>query len=70
MDTQFFLSMDPPTVTYQEKRAGVRNGKYDFTLFNIQKIAAQMNAEMGKGVQDTIVELFDKMTENTGISDD
>ena len=37
--------------------------KYDFTLFNIQKIAAQMNAEMGKGVQDTIVELFDKMTE-------
>ena len=37
--------------------------KYDFTLFNIQKIAAQMNAEMGKGIQDTIVELFDKMTE-------
>lgn len=37
--------------------------KYDFTLFNIQKIAAQMNAEMGKGIQDTLVELFDKMTE-------
>ncbi len=37
--------------------------KYDFTLFNIQKIAAQMNAEMGKRIQDTIVELFDKMTE-------
>lgn len=37
--------------------------KYDFTLFNIQKIAAQMNAEMGRGIQDTIVELFDKMTE-------
>ena len=37
--------------------------KYDFTLFNIQKIAAKMNAEMGKGIQDTIVELFDKMTE-------
>lgn len=37
--------------------------KYDFTLFNIQKIAAQMNAEMNQGVQDTIVELFDKMTE-------
>ncbi len=37
--------------------------KYDFTLFNIQKIAAQMNAEMGRDIQDTIVELFDKMTE-------
>ena len=37
--------------------------KYDFTMFNIQKIAAQMNAEMNQGVQDTIVALFDKMTE-------
>lgn len=37
--------------------------KYDFTLFNIQKIAAQMNAEMNQGVQDTIVALFDRMTE-------
>lgn len=37
--------------------------KYDFTLFNIQKVAAQMNAEMGRGIQGTIVELFDKMTE-------
>lgn len=37
--------------------------RYDFTLFNIQKIAAQMNAEMNQGVQDTIVALFDKMTE-------
>ena len=36
--------------------------KYDFTLFNIQKIAAQMNSEMSQGVQDTIVALFDKMT--------
>lgn len=35
---------------------------YDFTLFNIQKVAAQMNAEMNRGVQDTIVALFDKMT--------
>lgn len=33
--------------------------KYDFTLFNIQKIAAQMNAEMGKGIQDTMLELID-----------
>ena len=37
--------------------------KYDFTLFNIQKIAAQMNAEMNQGIQDTIVALFDKMTQ-------
>jgi len=36
---------------------------YDFTLFNIQKISAQMNVEMGQGVQDTIMVLFDKMTE-------
>jgi hypothetical protein len=35
---------------------------YDFTLFNIQQVAAEMNAEMGKGIQDTIVALFDKMT--------
>lgn len=37
--------------------------KYDFTLFNIQKVAAQMNSEMSQGVQDTIVALFDKMTQ-------
>ncbi len=36
---------------------------YDFTLFNIQQIAEQMNAEMGKGIQETIVALFDKLTE-------
>jgi len=35
---------------------------YDFTLFNIQAIAAEMNAEMGKGIEETIVALFDKMT--------
>ena len=36
---------------------------YDFTLFNIQQILTQMNAEMGQGIQDTIVSLFDRMTE-------
>lgn len=36
--------------------------KYDFSLFNIQQIMTEMNAEMGKGIQDTIVALFDKMT--------
>lgn len=40
-----------------------RMADYDFTLFNIQQIAEQMNAEMGKGIQDTIVALFDKFTE-------
>lgn len=36
---------------------------FDFTLFNIQQIAEQMNAEMDKGIQETIVALFDKLTE-------
>lgn len=36
---------------------------YDFTMFNIQQIVTQMNAEMGQGIQDTIVKLFDRMTE-------
>ena len=36
---------------------------YDFTLFNIQQVMTQMNAEMGQGIQETIVKLFDRMTE-------
>lgn len=53
------------TSNLREKYMGMveQMAKYDFTLFNIQKIAAQMNAEMNQGVQDTIVALFDKMTE-------
>lgn len=35
---------------------------YDFTPFNIQQVALEMNAEMGKGVEDTIVEMFEQMT--------
>lgn len=35
---------------------------YDFTLFNIQQIMVDMNAEMSQGIQDTIVALFDRMT--------
>lgn len=35
---------------------------YDFTLFNIQQIITEMNAELSQGIQDTIVALFDKMT--------
>lgn len=36
---------------------------YDFTLFNIQQVLTQMNAEIGQGIQETIVKLFDRMTE-------
>ncbi len=36
---------------------------YDFSIFNIQAIAAELNAEMGKGIESTIVSLFDKLTE-------
>lgn len=36
---------------------------YDFTLFNIQQIVTQMNAELGQGIEETIVAMFDRMTE-------
>ena len=39
-----------------------RMKEYDFTLFNIQQIATEMNAEMCQGIEDTIVALFDRMT--------
>ena len=45
---------------YREKVSAMAD--FDFTLFNIQQIAEQMNAEMGKGIQETIVALFDKLT--------
>ena len=35
---------------------------YDFTLFNIQQVMTEMNAEMNQGIQDTIVALFERMT--------
>ncbi len=35
---------------------------YDFTVFNIRQVMLQMNAEMGKGIEDAIVKLFDRMT--------
>jgi hypothetical protein len=52
------------TSNLREKYSGMvdRMKDYDFTLFNIQQIAAEMNAEMCQGVQDTIVALFDRMT--------
>ena len=36
---------------------------YDFSMYNIQQIIVEMNTELSQGVQDTIVSLFDKMTE-------
>ena len=36
---------------------------YDFTLFNIRQIMLEMNAEMQQGVQETIVALFERMTQ-------
>jgi len=45
-----------------QKEVG-RMSAYDFTLFNIHQVKAQMNAQMGQGIQDTIVALFDRMTE-------
>lgn len=45
---------------YREKIETLAN--YDFTLFNIQTIATEMNAEMGKGIEETIISLFDKLT--------
>lgn len=46
---------------YREKVNAMAD--FDFTLFNIQQIAEQMNAEMGRGIQETIVALFDKLTQ-------
>lgn len=36
---------------------------YDFSEYNIQRIMLEMNAEMSQGVVDTILSLFDRMTE-------
>lgn len=52
------------TSNLQDKYRGMvdRMKEYDFTLFNIQQIATEMNAEMCQGIEDTIVALFDRMT--------
>ena len=36
---------------------------YDFTEFNIYTIACEMNAQVRKGIEDEIIDLFDKLTE-------
>ena len=39
-----------------------RMADYDFSAFNIKQVMVEMNTEMYKGVQDTIMNLFDKLT--------
>lgn len=53
------------TSNLREKYQGMvdKMQNYDFTLFNIKQIMVEMNAEMQQGIQETIVALFDKMTE-------
>ena len=53
------------TSNLREKYQGMvdKMQNYDFTLFNIQQIMLEMNAEMQQGVQETIVALFDRMTQ-------
>ena len=53
------------TSNLREKYQGMvdKMQEYDFTLFNIRQIMVEMNAEMDQGIQDTIVALFDRMTE-------
>ena len=38
-------------------------GEYDFTLYNIQVFREKMMSELTKGLEDTILALFDKLTE-------
>ena len=53
------------TSNLQEKYREMVNdmADYDFTMFNIKKIIAEMNCEMLGGVKDTIISLFDKLSE-------
>ncbi len=36
---------------------------YDFTLYNIQQLNVEMNARMRQGIEETILVLFDKLTQ-------
>ena len=53
------------TSNIREKYLGMvgKMQDYDFSLFNIKQIMVEMNAELSKGIQETIVALFDKMTQ-------
>lgn len=46
---------------YQSMMSQMEN--YDFTLFNIRQIMVQMNAEIVTGVKDTILSMFDKLSQ-------
>ena len=56
--------MSRMTTNIREKYIDMVNElkNYDFTIFNIQQILAQMGTELSQGIEQTIVALFDKMT--------
>jgi len=46
---------------YQEKVEQLKN--YDFTEFNIMTLSAEMNAQIKVGIEDAIMVMFDRLTE-------
>lgn len=49
METQFFLSMNPPTVTHQEKQVGTRNGKpYLYEPDRLKAARQKLTAHLSK----------------------
>ena len=49
MATEFFMAMDPPTVTHQEKQTGVRNGKpYFYEPAELKAARQKLMAHLGK----------------------
>lgn len=51
MKTDFFLHMNPPTCTHQEKKIGVRNGKpYTYEPPELKEARAKLTAYLGQHV--------------------
>ena len=49
MMKQFFMAMDPPTVTHQEKKIGVRSGKpYLYEPAEVKVARAKLTAHLGQ----------------------
>lgn len=49
MATQFFMAMEPPTCTHQEKKIGVRKGKpYTYEPAELKDARAKLEAHLGK----------------------
>lgn len=49
MFKQFFMAMDPPTVTHQEKKIGVRGGKpYLYEPAEVKTARAKLTAHLGQ----------------------